>query len=172
MSREGVQRDLLPVIEGSTVPSKFGPIRTDHILFIAAGAFHESKPSDLIPELQGRLPVRVELESLNEDDFRRILTEPENSLTKQYTQLLAVDGVELSFSDDALDEIAFLAQEVNRKVENIGARRLSTLMEKLLQELMFEAPEESPKTALITCVEVREVLGDLVANLEKSGKIL
>lgn len=172
VSREGVQRDLLPVIEGSTVPSKFGPIRTDHILFIAAGAFHESKPSDLIPELQGRLPVRVELESLNEDDFRRILTEPENSLTKQYQQLLAVDGVELSFSDDALDEIAFMAQDVNRKIENIGARRLSTLMEKLLEDLMFEAPEGGPKQVTITCAEVREVLKDLVANMEKSGKVL
>lgn len=172
VSREGVQRDLLPVIEGSTVPSKFGPIRTDHILFIAAGAFHESKPSDLIPELQGRLPVRVELESLSEEDFRRILVEPENSLVNQYKQLLSVDGVTLTFSDDALDEIAFLAQEVNRKIENIGARRLSTLMEKLLEEFMFEAPEGGPRVVEITCVEVRAILGDLVANLEKSGKIL
>lgn len=172
VSREGVQRDLLPVIEGSTVPSKFGPIRTDHILFIAAGAFHESKPSDLIPELQGRLPVRVELESLSEEDFRRILVEPENSLVNQYKQLLSVDGVTITFSDDALDEIAFLAQEVNRKIENIGARRLSTLMEKLLEELMFEAPEGGPRVVNLTCSEVREVLGDLVANLEKSGKIL
>lgn len=172
VSREGVQRDLLPVIEGSTVPSKFGPIRTDHILFIAAGAFHESKPSDLIPELQGRLPVRVELESLSEEDFRRILVEPENSLVNQYKQLLSVDGVTLTFSDDALDEIAFLAQEVNRKIENIGARRLSTLMEKLLEEFMFEAPEGGPRVVEITCAEVREILGDLVANLEKSGKIL
>lgn len=172
VSREGVQRDLLPVIEGSTVPSKFGPIRTDHILFIAAGAFHESKPSDLIPELQGRLPVRVELESLSEEDFRRILVEPENSLVNQYKQLLSVDGVTLTFSDDALDELAFLAQEVNRKIENIGARRLSTLMEKLLEEFMFEAPEGGPRVVEITCAEVREILGDLVANLEKSGKIL
>jgi ATP-dependent HslUV protease ATP-binding subunit HslU len=172
VSREGVQRDLLPVIEGSTVPSKFGPIRTDHILFIAAGAFHESKPSDLIPELQGRLPVRVELESLSEEDFRRILVEPENSLVNQYKQLLSVDGVTLTFSDDALDELAFLAQEVNRKIENIGARRLSTLMEKLLEEFMFEAPEGGPRVVEITCAEVRAILGDLVANLEKSGKIL
>ncbi len=172
VSREGVQRDLLPVIEGSTVPSKFGPIRTDHILFVAAGAFHESKPSDLIPELQGRLPVRVELESLSEEDFRRILVEPENSLVNQYKQLLLVDGVTLTLSDDALDELAFLAQEVNRKIENIGARRLSTLMEKLLEEFMFEAPEGGPRNVDITCTEVRAILGDLVANLEKSGKIL
>lgn len=172
VSREGVQRDLLPVIEGSTVPSKFGPIRTDHILFVAAGAFHESKPSDLIPELQGRLPVRVELESLSEEDFRRILVEPENSLVNQYKQLLAVDGVTVTFSDDALDELAFLAQEVNAKIENIGARRLSTLMEKLLEEFMFEAPEGGPRVVEITCAEVRATLGDLVANLEKSGKIL
>lgn len=172
VSREGVQRDLLPVIEGSTVPSKFGPIRTDHILFVAAGAFHESKPSDLIPELQGRLPVRVELESLSEEDFRRILVEPENSLVNQYKQLLAVDGVTVTFSDDALDELAFLAQDVNAKIENIGARRLSTLMEKLLEEFMFEAPEGGPRVVEITCAEVRATLGDLVANLEKSGKIL
>jgi ATP-dependent HslUV protease ATP-binding subunit HslU len=172
VSREGVQRDLLPIIEGSTVPSKFGPIRTDHILFIAAGAFHMSKPSDLIPELQGRLPVRVELESLSEEDFRRILTEPENAITKQYQQLLAVDGVTVEFSEDALDEVAHLAEEVNRRTENIGARRLHTLMERMLEPLMFEAPEGGPKSVKFTCAEVREILGPLVKNLEQSQKVL
>lgn len=172
VSREGVQRDLLPIIEGSTVPSKFGPIRTDHILFIAAGAFHESKPSDLIPELQGRLPVRVELESLSEDDFRRILTEPENALTKQYKQLLAVDGIDLSFSEDALDEVAHVAEEVNRKVENIGARRLHTVLERLLDDLMYEAPEAGPKKVHVTCEDVRNALGPLMKSLDQTQKVL
>ncbi|MCG9894624.1 MAG: ATP-dependent protease ATPase subunit HslU [Fimbriimonadaceae bacterium] len=172
VSREGVQRDLLPIIEGSVVPSKFGPIRTDHILFIAAGAFHESKPSDLIPELQGRLPVRVELESLSEADFRRILTEPENSLVRQYTQLLRVDGIEVRFSDDALDEVAHMAEEVNKNTENIGARRLHTMLERLLEDLMFAAPEAGPKTVEFTCAEVREVLGPIVRNAIKSKTIL
>src|SRR5205085_9598677 len=130
VSREGVQRDLLPIIEGSTVATKFGSVRTDHVLFIAAGAFHMSKPSDLIPELQGRLPIRVELEALTEDDFRRILREPKNALTKQYEKLLAVDGVTVRFAEDALDEIARMASEVNSKTENIGARRLHTIMER------------------------------------------
>ena len=172
VSREGVQRDLLPIIEGSTVPSKFGPIRTDYILFVAAGAFHESKPSDLIPELQGRLPVRVELENLGESDFRRILTEPENAITKQYKKLLAVDGYDIEFSDDALDEVAHLAEEVNKKVENIGARRLHTLMERLLDPVMFEAPEGGPKKVVYTCKEVREILSGIVEDLQKSAKMV
>jgi ATP-dependent HslUV protease ATP-binding subunit HslU len=141
VSREGVQRDLLPIIEGSTVASKFGPIRTDHILFIAAGAFHISKPSDLIPELQGRLPIRVTLDSLSEDDFRRILLEPKNALTKQYVMLLGVEGVSVSFTVDALETIAKLAAELNTKTENIGARRLHTMMERLLEPELFDAPE-------------------------------
>jgi ATP-dependent HslUV protease ATP-binding subunit HslU len=141
VSREGVQRDLLPIIEGSTVASKFGPIRTDHILFIAAGAFHMSKPSDLIPELQGRLPIRVQLESLSTNDFRRILSEPKNALTKQYVQLLAVEGVAVSFAPDALDQIAHMAEQVNTKLANIGARRLHTMMERLLEPELFGAPE-------------------------------
>lgn len=145
VSREGVQRDLLPIIEGSTVQSKFGPIRTDHILFVAAGAFHISKPSDLIPELQGRLPIRVVLESLSEDDFRRILLEPKNALTKQYVKLLQVEGVEISFTQDALEQIAKMASELNAKTDNIGARRLHTMMERLLEPELFEAPESPTK---------------------------
>ncbi|CAN5492021.1 ATP-dependent protease ATPase subunit HslU [soil metagenome] len=143
VSREGVQRDLLPVIEGSTVQSKFGPIRTDHILFICAGAFHMAKPSDLIPELQGRLPIRVELESLGEKDFERILLEPRNALTRQYEKLLAVDGVHVTFTQDALKEIARIASEVNTRTEDIGARRLHTIMERLLEDLLFEAPDSA-----------------------------
>jgi ATP-dependent HslUV protease ATP-binding subunit HslU len=142
VSREGVQRDLLPIIEGSTVASKFGPIRTDHILFIAAGAFHMSKPSDLIPELQGRLPIRVTLENLSSDDFRRILLEPRNALTKQYVQLLGVEKVDISFSLDAVDQIAKMAAELNAKTDNIGARRLHTVMERLLEPELFGAPED------------------------------
>jgi ATP-dependent HslUV protease ATP-binding subunit HslU len=164
VSREGVQRDLLPVIEGSTVQTKFGPMKTDYILFIAAGAFHMSKPSDLIPELQGRLPIRVELEPLNPADLRRILVEPKNALTKQYISLLEVDGVTISFTDDALAEIASLAGAANEKTENIGARRLHTMMEKLLEDLLFEAPETETKSMVFDGAKVREKLGPLVSS--------
>lgn len=172
VSREGVQRDLLPVIEGSTVPTKFGPVRTDHILFICAGAFHMAKPSDLIPELQGRLPIRVQLTDLAEADFRRILREPKNALTKQYERLLGADGVTVSFTEGALDEIARLATEVNKKVENIGARRLHTIVEKLLEDIMFEAPECGAKSVSIDDETVRTKLGAFVKNLESSRYIL
>ena len=141
VSREGVQRDILPIIEGSTVMTKFGPVTTNHILFIAAGAFHVSKPSDLIPELQGRLPIRVELDSLTEADFIRILTEPKNALTKQYTALLGTEGVEVEFTEDGIAEIAKTAAEVNTSMENIGARRLHTVLERLLDDLSFQAPD-------------------------------
>lgn len=172
VSREGVQRDLLPIIEGSTVATKFGPVRTDHILFVAAGAFHISKPSDLIPELQGRLPIRVQLDSLNEDDFRRILTEPKNALSKQYVRLLAMDGVEIRFTESALDEIAHVATEINAKTDNIGARRLHTVMERLLEDLLYEAPETDEKRVEIDVERVRARLGPLLANLEQSRNVL
>jgi ATP-dependent HslUV protease ATP-binding subunit HslU len=172
VSREGVQRDLLPVIEGSTVQSKFGPIKTDHILFIAAGAFHISKPSDLIPELQGRLPIRVELESLGEDDFVRILKEPKSALTKQYVSLLKVDGIEVFFHDSALDEIAHVASEVNSKTDNIGARRLQTIMERLLEDILFEAPESPVKRVEFDAAEVRKRLRPLLDNLATAERIL
>jgi len=172
VSREGVQRDLLPVIEGSTVQSKFGQIRTDHILFIAAGAFHESKPSDLIPELQGRLPIRVELENLSRDDFARILLEPKNALTKQYEKLLAVDGVTISFTEEAVTEIAKMASEINSSVENIGARRLQTMLERLLEQMLFEAPYPQPKHVTIDRGFVWDVLGDLVADVKKNKAML
>ena len=172
VSREGVQRDLLPIIEGCTVPTKYGPCETDHILFIAAGAFHISKPSDLIPELQGRLPIRVELTDLAEEDFKRILTEPKNALTKQYAKLLLVDGITIEFSDEALDEVAHFAFEVNSKVENIGARRLHTILEKLLEEIAFEAPEVEEKYILFDVARVREVLGPLVRDIGSSRTML
>ncbi len=172
VSREGVQRDLLPIIEGSTVASKFGPIRTDHILFICAGAFHMSKPSDLIPELQGRLPIRVELSSLSEEDFRRILREPKNALTTQYTKLLEADGVRLSFSEEALDEIARLAVEVNTRTENIGARRLHTAMERLLEDFLFEAPEIEQKSIKVDAKLVKERLSGLAKDEDLSRYIL
>lgn len=172
VSREGVQRDLLPIIEGSTVPTKFGPVRTDHILFIAAGAFHMAKPSDLIPELQGRLPIRVQLTDLGEADFRRILREPKNALTKQYERLLEADGVTVTFSEGALDEIARLAMEVNKKTENIGARRLHTIVEKLLEDVMFEAPECGAKTIAIDDEAVRAKVGTLVKDMDSSRYIL
>lgn len=172
VSREGVQRDLLPIIEGSTVATKFGPVRTDHILFIAAGAFHTAKPSELIPELQGRLPIRVELESLTEDDFRRILLEPKNALTKQYVQLLEVDGVQVSFTEDAIDEIARLAAEVNAKTENIGARRLHTMMERLLEDVLFAAPETEEKSVCFDAERVRTTLSGLVQDVDLSRYIL
>jgi ATP-dependent HslUV protease ATP-binding subunit HslU len=143
VSREGVQRDLLPLVEGTTVATKYGPIKTDHILFIASGAFHVSKPSDLLPELQGRLPIRVELRALEKDDFKRILTEPEASLIKQYIALMATEGVELSFTDDAIDRLAGIAVDLNATVENIGARRLQTVMERVLDEVSYEAPDKN-----------------------------
>ncbi|HVT10972.1 MAG TPA: ATP-dependent protease ATPase subunit HslU [Fimbriimonadaceae bacterium] len=172
VSREGVQRDLLPIIEGSTVATKYGPVRTDHILFVAAGAFHMAKPSDLIPELQGRLPIRVELENLSEEDFKRILREPKNALTKQYEKLLAVEGVKVSFTDDALDEIARVAAEVNAKTENIGARRLHTVMEKLLETILFEAPDISQKDIGFNREDVRTRLSALASDVDLSRYIL
>ena len=172
VSREGVQRDLLPIIEGSTVATKFGPVRTDHILFIAAGAFHAVKPSDLIPELQGRLPIRVELESLTEDDFRRILKEPKNALTRQYVRLLETEGIHIEFTDDAVDEIARLAAEVNSKTENIGARRLHTVMERLLEEVLFEAPDVAQKHIVFDGAKVRERLEGLAKDVDLSRYIL
>ncbi len=172
VSREGVQRDLLPVIEGSTVATKFGPVRTDHILFIAAGAFHMAKPSDLIPELQGRLPIRVELESLGEEDFVRILREPRNALTKQYQQLLAVDGVQLALTDDAILELAHFAREANQRIENIGARRLHTVMERMLEDVLFEAPYAEERTLVIDRQAVRDKLTPLLANVESLKRVL
>jgi ATP-dependent HslUV protease ATP-binding subunit HslU len=172
VSREGVQRDLLPIIEGSTVATKFGPVRTDHILFVAAGAFHMSKPSDLIPELQGRLPIRVELEPLTQADFRRILSEPKNALVKQYQKLLATEGVQVEFTSEALDEVAKFAAEVNARTENIGARRLHTLLERLLEDVLFEAPEIENKTLNLGAKDVQERLEDLVKDVDLSRYIL
>ncbi|MCL6520950.1 MAG: ATP-dependent protease ATPase subunit HslU [Firmicutes bacterium] len=172
VSREGVQRDILPIVEGTTVLTKYGPVRTDHILFVAAGAFHLSRPSDLIPELQGRFPIRVELEPLTAADFRRILVEPENALTKQYSALLATEGVELEWTEDGIEEIAELAQRVNEGTENIGARRLHTLLEKLLEDLSFRAPELAPATVRIDRDFVRRQLADVVADTDLSRYIL
>ncbi|MCP3963161.1 MAG: ATP-dependent protease ATPase subunit HslU [bacterium] len=172
VSREGVQRDLLPIVEGTTVTTKYGMVKTDHILFIAAGAFHVSKPSDLIPELQGRLPIRVELDDLGKEEFVRILTEPEASLTKQYTALLATEGVELSFRPDAVEEIARLAVEVNSQTENIGARRLATLMEKLLEEISFQAPEMGDQEVSVDGEYVRSALADIAKDEDLSRYVL
>jgi ATP-dependent HslUV protease ATP-binding subunit HslU len=172
ISREGVQRDLLPLVEGSTVPTKHGPVKTDHILFIAAGAFHVSKPSDLIPELQGRFPIRVELSPLNKADFIRILTEPENALTIQYRLLLETEKVELEFNAEAIESLADLACQVNEKNENIGARRLATIMEKLLDEVSFEAPDISPTKISVTPEYVRKRLSDLVEDTDLTRYIL
>ncbi len=172
VSREGVQRDLLPLIEGTTVTTKRGAIKTDHILFIASGAFHVSKPSDLLPELQGRLPIRVELEALSRDDLRRILVEPEASLTKQYTALMGAENVTLSFEDDALDRLADLAETVNNTVENIGARRLQTVMERLLDEISFDASECSGQTISITLEYVDTQLASLAGDADLSKFIL
>jgi ATP-dependent HslUV protease ATP-binding subunit HslU len=172
VSREGVQRDILPIIEGTTVNTRYGMIRTDHILFIAAGAFHVSKPSDLIPELQGRLPIRVELQSLKEEDFIRILTEPKNALLKQSVALLETEGVKLSFSDDAVAAIARFATSVNEQTENIGARRLHTILEKVLDELSFEAPDLKKKTVKIDSAYVTKQLADIVKNQDLSRYIL
>jgi len=164
VSREGVQRDILPIVEGATVNTKWGPVNTDHILFIAAGAFTVSKPSDLIPELQGRFPLRVELDSLGKEDFLRILTEPKNALTRQYTELLATEGIELNFTPEAIEQLAALAAEVNSKLENIGARRLHTIMEALLEELSFEAPDISPAKVPVTVEYVNKNLADIVKD--------
>ncbi len=172
VSREGVQRDLLPVIEGSTVATKFGALRTDHILFVCAGAFHISQPSDLIPELQGRLPIRVQLNPLGEDDFGRILREPKNAIVKQYQKLLEVDGTRVSFTPSALDEVAHFAVELNKKLENIGARRLHTLMEKLLEDLLFEAPDCGNRELSFDVADVRKLLGPLVENADQSKNLL
>ena len=172
VSREGVQRDLLPIVEGSTVSTKYGPLKTDPVLFIAAGAFHVAKPKDLIPELQGRFPIRVELESLTDADFVRILTEPENALVKQYTALLATEKVTLDIQADAVAEIARIAAEVNRHMENIGARRLHTVMEKLLDELSFEAPDLGAQTVPITGVYVRDRLQSLLKDEDLSQYVL
>jgi len=172
VSREGVQRDLLPIVEGCTVNTKYGLVRTDHILFIAAGAFHVAKPSDLIPELQGRFPLRVELKPLTKEDFVRILTEPENALTKQYVALLATEGVKVEFTPDAIEEIAAIATAVNEATENIGARRLYTIMERLLDEISFEAPHMEGVQVKITAEYVRERLSDIVRNQDLSRYIL
>jgi ATP-dependent HslUV protease ATP-binding subunit HslU len=172
VSREGVQRDILPIIEGTTVNTRYGMIRTDHILFIAAGAFHVSKPSDLIPELQGRLPIRVELQSLKEEDFVRILTEPKNALIKQYIALLDTEGVKLQFSEDAVQAIAKFATSVNEQTENIGARRLHTILEKVLDELSFEAPDLKKKAVNVDAAYVNKQLADIVKNQDLSRYIL
>ncbi|MGB0695686.1 MAG: ATP-dependent protease ATPase subunit HslU [Rhodospirillaceae bacterium] len=172
VSREGVQRDLLPLIEGTTVVTKHGPVRTDHILFIASGAFHIAKPSDMLPELQGRLPIRVELKALTKDDFRRILTEPEASLLKQYKALLGTEQVTLEFPDDTVEALADLAAEVNRSVENIGARRLHTVLERLLEEISFTATDRGGETITITPEDVQSRVGDLAAKADLSKFIL
>jgi ATP-dependent HslUV protease ATP-binding subunit HslU len=172
VSREGVQRDILPIIEGTTVNTKHGMVRTDHILFVAAGAFHVSKPSDLIPELQGRFPIRVELEALGQAEFVRILTEPRSALVKQYTALLATEGIDLTFGEDAVELIAEFAAVVNQRTENIGARRLHTIMERLLDEISFEGPELAEKTIRIDAEYVRRMLADVVKNEDLSRYIL
>ncbi|MBI1391482.1 MAG: ATP-dependent protease ATPase subunit HslU [Alphaproteobacteria bacterium] len=172
VSREGVQRDLLPLIEGATVATKHGTVKTDHILFIASGAFHLSKPSDLLPELQGRLPIRVELKALSRDDLKRILTDPEASLLKQYTALLATEGLELVFADSAIDALADAAAAVNASIENIGARRLATIMERVLEDLSFDAPDREAKTVKIDADYVRERLEPIAGDADLSKYVL
>ncbi len=172
VSREGVQRDLLPLIEGTTVSTKHGPVKTDHVLFIASGAFHVAKPSDLLPELQGRLPIRVELKALTQDDFRRILTEPEASLIRQYKALMKTEEVDLVFTEDSIDELARLAAEINGSVENIGARRLHTVLERLLEEISFAASDRAGETITIDAALVRERVGGLAKNADLSKFIL
>jgi ATP-dependent HslUV protease ATP-binding subunit HslU len=172
VSREGVQRDLLPLIEGTTVSTKHGPVRTDHILFIASGAFHIAKPSDLLPELQGRLPIRVELKALTMDDFRRILTEPEANLVRQYTALMQTEGVTLEFTDDGIDAIARIAAELNQSIENIGARRLQTVMERVLDEVSFTATDRSGQRVVIDRAFVEAHIGELARNTDLSKFIL
>ncbi|MDB4953748.1 MAG: heat shock protein HslVU, ATPase subunit HslU [Myxococcales bacterium] len=172
VSREGVQRDLLPIVEGSTVTTKYGPVRTDHVLFIAAGAFHMSKPSDLIPEMQGRFPIRVELSPLTAEDFVRILTEPNNALTRQYAALLATEGITIEWQPDAVNELAQIAADVNRRTHDIGARRLHTVLERLLDDLLYNAPDIGTQTIPITRAYVRERLGALVADEDLTRYIL
>jgi ATP-dependent HslUV protease ATP-binding subunit HslU len=172
VSREGVQRDILPIVEGTTVNTKYGMVRTDHILFVAAGAFHVSKPSDLIPELQGRFPIRVELEPLTRDDFVRILTEPKSALIKQYTALLGAEGIEITFTPGAVERIADFAAQVNDKTENIGARRLHTVMERLLDDVSFEGPDLADKSITIDEVYVERMLADIVRNEDLARYIL
>lgn len=172
VSREGVQRDILPIVEGTVVMTKYGPVRTDYILFIAAGAFHVSKISDLIPELQGRFPIRVELQSLSEDDFRQILVQPENAIIKQHIALMATEGVELVFTDDAIEEIARIACIMNQNSENIGARRLHTVMEKLIEELSFYADELHGQTITINRAFVKQKLNDVIKETDLHKYIL
>ena len=172
VSREGVQRDLLPLIEGTTVSTKYGPIKTDHILFIASGAFQLAKPSDLLPELQGRLPIRVELDALTSDDFKRILREPDNSLIKQYKALLKTENVNLKFTDDGIDTIASLATEVNSTIENIGARRLHTIIERVLDEISFSATDKSGEDVIVNSDYVNKNLGQLVKDTDLTKFIL
>jgi ATP-dependent HslUV protease ATP-binding subunit HslU len=172
VSREGVQRDILPIVEGTTVNSRYGMVRTDHILFIAAGAFHVSKPSDLIPELQGRFPIRVELESLTIEDFKRILTEPRNALIKQYQAMMETEAVTIDFTDDAIDAIANFAAQVNSQTEDIGARRLHTIMEKLLEDISFEGPDLEPKKQRIDAAYVGKMLSATVKDQDLSRYIL
>ena len=172
ISREGVQRDLLPIVEGTTVTTRYGMVKTDHILFIAAGAFHVSKPSDLIPELQGRFPIRVELDALTKEDFIRILTEPQNALSKQYTALLATEGIRLSFTPDAIGEIAEIATLVNQRTENIGARRLHTILERMLDEISFDAPDRPEKNIQVDARYVREKLSEIIKDEDLSRYIL
>ena len=172
VSREGVQRDLLPLIEGTTVSTRHGPVKTDHILFIASGAFHVARPSDLLPELQGRLPIRVELSALTQEDFRRILTEPEASLVRQYVALMETEGVKLEFTDDGVEALARIAAEVNERVENIGARRLQTVMEKVLEEISFEAPDAAGATITVNARYVEDRLGDMARDTDLSRYIL
>jgi ATP-dependent HslUV protease ATP-binding subunit HslU len=172
VSREGVQRDLLPLIEGTTVGTKYGPVKTDHILFIASGAFHIAKPSDLLPELQGRLPIRVELRALTRDDFRRILTEPKACLIKQYVALMQTEGVELEFTPDSIEAIADVAVEVNTAVENIGARRLMTVMERILDNISFDAGDRAGEKVVIDAAYVEKHIGDLAKNADLSKFIL
>ncbi|MBM3303049.1 MAG: AAA family ATPase, partial [Deltaproteobacteria bacterium] len=172
VSREGVQRDLLPIVEGSTVTTKYGMVKTDHILFIAAGAFNLSKPSDLLPELQGRFPIRVELDPLSREDFIRILKEPKNALVTQYKSLLATEGVDLVFEESAVDEIALIASKVNERMENIGARRLHTVMEKLLDDISFNAPDMDGKRVVIDKEHVVEKLKDIIEDEYLSKYIL
>ena len=172
VSREGVQRDLLPLLEGTTVSTKYGAIKTDHVLFIASGAFHLAKPSDMLPELQGRLPIRVELSALDVDDFKRILLEPETSLIKQYIALMETEGITLEFTDDAIDEIAAVAAEVNQNVENIGARRLHTILERVLDEISFTATDRPGETVVIDAAYVGDNMGDLAKNADLSKFIL
>ena len=171
-SREGVQRDLLPLVEGTTVATKYGPIKTDHILFIASGAFHVAKPSDLLPELQGRLPIRVELRALEKDDFRRILTEPESSLIKQYIALMNTEQVTLTFTDDAIDTLAGIAVDLNSTLENIGARRLQTVMERVLDDISYNAPDRPGSETVVDAAYVEKHVGDLAKNTDLSRFIL